>query len=66
MIRVSPCLPGDVSPAWSLPWYSYVKPPSRREWDCMVEAGYRDAAAAREVLVAAGLKPRVWSEPPEF
>lgn len=57
-MRVSPVLPGDISPSCSPPWYSFIKPPSREEWDCMVEAGYRDAEAARETLVAAGLEPR--------
>lgn len=58
IVRVSPCLPGDVSPAWSPPWYAYIKPPSREEWECMVEAGEADAAAARETLIRAGLKLR--------
>ena len=62
VVRVSPVLPGDISPTCSPPWYSFLKPPSREEWDCMVEAGYRDAEMARETLVAAGLEPHPWEE----
>jgi len=58
VVRVSPCLPGDISPATSPPWYAYVMPPAWEEWQGMVRAGYADAAAARGVLVAAGLQPR--------